>query len=146
MQSLSPFVWRRRIGMRDVDAWKIVWYGNYFGFCDEARSELLRAFGIPPSEFDKQGYLAVVVDVKSRYHASARFDEEIDIHVRLARVRGSKLTFAFVVRSTADQAVLARIETVMVLLRPNGDLVYLMPETLRASIEAILREQPTVEE
>ena len=136
----GPFVWRRRVAMRDVDAFDVVWYGNYLGYCDEARAELMRAFGLPPSRFADLGYAVAVVEASCRYHAPARFDDEIDVHVRIADVRGSKLRFDFEVRR-GDETLLARISTTLVLLRRNGDLVYLLPEPFAGMVEQIVAAQ-----
>src|SRR5690242_9884465 len=109
MTALTPFHWRRRIGMRDVDAWGIVWYGNYLAFCDEARAELLRAFDLAPGSFVSRGFTAPVVEVSCRYLAPARYDEEIDVHVSVGPGRGARLLFTFDVRRSSDDKALARI-------------------------------------
>ena len=41
-----------------------------------------------------------------------------------------------------DQALLARLSTTMVLMRPDGDLVYFIPEPLKAPIARMIAEQP----
>ena len=142
MQSITPFRWRRRVGMRDVDAFKVVWYGNYLGFCDEARTELLRSFGLDAAHIEELGYIAVVVETHCRYHAPARFDEEIDVHIRVAKSRGTRMTFAHAIRRTADDELLTMVETTFVLLRYNGDLVYLIPEEIGSQLDRLAHDQP----
>ena len=56
--------------------------------------------------------------------------------------KGSRLLFHFTLRRVQDSALLARIGTGMVLMRNNGDLVYLMPEALRPAIERMIADQP----
>jgi acyl-CoA thioester hydrolase len=131
--------------MRDVDAFAVVWYGNYLTFCDEARAELLRAFGLSPAWFLELGYHAVVVECRSRYRAPARFDDEIDVHTRVRPPRGSRLSFAFTIRRTADGVLLAEVETDLVIVRPSGELVYLLPAPLEAPLERLLAAQPAEE-
>lgn len=128
--------------MRDVDAWGVVWYGNYLAFCDEARAELLRAFGLAPGTFFEQGFLAPVVEMGANYHAPARYDEEIDVHVRVSTPRGTRLHFEFSIVRVRDGAALASIETTLVLVRTNGDLVYLIPEEIKSSIGRMVAAQP----
>ena len=142
MKSVSPFLWRRRVGLRDVDAWGVVWYGNYLVYCDEARAELLRAYGLPPGKLRESGYIAPAVQLTSRYHAPARHDDEIDVHVRIPKAKGTRLQFEFTIRRSADNTLLAQISTTSVLIRTNGDLVYLIPEPFKEPIDAMLRSQP----
>lgn len=146
MTPLSPFVWRRRIGMADVDAWGIVWYGNYWIYCDEARAELLRAFDLAPSTFVALGLRPVVVEVEGRYVLPARYDEEIDVQVRVGAPRGARLPFEFELRRTSDGNLLARLATTMVLLRSTGELVYLTPDSVREPIERMLAAQQSLVE
>lgn len=141
MTSLTPFCWRRRIGMRDVDGWGVVWHANYFVFCDEARAELLRAHDLAPGTFVARGFVAPVVEARCRYLAPARFDEEIDVHVRVRLGRGTRLHFEFEIRRSGDQKLLAQIETLQVLVKTNGDLVYLIPPDMRVSLERMVAAQ-----
>jgi YbgC/YbaW family acyl-CoA thioester hydrolase len=128
--------------MRDVDAFGVVWYGNYLVLCDEARAELLRAYGMPPGRFTEWGYGAAVVEVVARYFSPARHDDEVDVHVRIPKANGAKLEFEFTIRRTDGNDLIARLTTTMVLLRANGDLVFLVPEQLRDNFARMLAGQP----
>ena len=141
MTSISPFFWRRRIGMRDVDAWGVVWHGNYFVYCDEARSELLRAFELAPGSFASRGYLAPVVDAQCRFTAPARYDEEIDVLVKLSLGRGTRVCSDFTIRRTHDQKLVAQISTTQVLVKTSGELVYFIPDELKQLFERMLAAQ-----
>lgn len=143
MTSESPFLWHRRVGMRDVDAWRVVWYGNYLVYCDEARAELLRAFDLAPGDFEARGFIAPVIEVTARYASPARYDEELEVHVRLQPPRGTRLAFDFTIRRRKDETLLAQITTTLVLVRTNGDLVYLIPDDIRAAVDRMLTAQPS---
>jgi acyl-CoA thioester hydrolase len=141
MKARSPFHWRRRVGMRDVDGLGVVWHGNYLGFCDEARAELLRAFGLPPGGFASLGLRPMVVDAYCQFLWPARHDEEIDILVRLRLGRGTRLHFDFAIQQAQGDRLLTLATTTMVLVRSAGDLVYLMPEELREPLARLLAAQ-----
>jgi acyl-CoA thioester hydrolase len=141
VKALSPFLWRRRVGMRDVDAWGVVWYGNYLVFCDEARAELLRAFDLVPGSFMERGFIAPVIEVHGRYLAPARFDEEIDVLVGVSRGRGTRMVFDFEIKRTSDQKKLAELSSTLVLVKTNGDLVYLPPDDVKQSIDRMVAAQ-----
>ncbi len=137
----SPFRWRRRVGMRDVDAWNVVWYGNYFVFCDEARAELLRAFDLVPGTFLARGFVMPVVEVRCNYRAPARFDEELLVDVHVHKPRGTRLRFDFQIRRSTDGTLLAEVSTEQVLVNTNGELIYLIPADIGACIERMLQAQ-----
>jgi acyl-CoA thioester hydrolase len=145
MTPISPFQWRRRVGMRDVDAWGNVWHGNYFAFCDEARSELLRAFDLAPGTLLEWGYVAPVVEAHCRFAAPAPFDEMIDVHVRVRIGRSTRLHCEFRLERTTDCTLLAEITTTQVLVKTSGDLVYLVPPEIAKGLERMIAAQQQLE-
>ncbi|MBI5509254.1 MAG: acyl-CoA thioesterase [Deltaproteobacteria bacterium] len=141
MTSISPFHWRRRVAMRDIDAFAVVWYGNYLQYCDEAATELLRAFDLAPASLPTFGVVPAVVRASCRYLAAARLDDEVDVRVQVRFERAARLDFSYEISRATDQTILAKIETTMVLLRQSGALVYLLPEPLRVRLQALLAAQ-----
>jgi YbgC/YbaW family acyl-CoA thioester hydrolase len=137
----DPFRWRRRVGMRAVDAWGAVWHGNYFAFCDEARSELLRAFGLAPGELLAQGLVAPLVEAHVRFVAPARYDEEIEVHTTLQRALGTRMHFDFHVTRATDGATVCEVTTTQVLVRTAGGLVYLVPHDIDERLQRLLAAQ-----
>ncbi len=146
MKSPSPFEWRRRVAIRDVDAWGVVWHGNYLGYCDEARAELLRAFDIAPGTFAERGYIAPVVETQTRHYEPARFDEEIIVHTKITEFKGSSLRFEFEIRRAVDNKKLTLVKTRQVLVTNEGSLIYFAPDDLQLSIQKILEAQKSQEE
>ena len=141
MKSLTPFIWLRRVAMRDIDAWGIVWYGNYLIYCDEARAELFRSFGLPPGSFSENGWIAPVVEVHTRYYAPARFDEEVEIQLLLLPSRGARLVMEFSIINPQTQELLTKIKTTQVLQKSNGDLMYFAPVEVQEIIDAVYARQ-----
>ena len=137
----DPFRWRRRVGMREVDAWGAVWHGNYFAFCDEARSELLRAFDLAPGELLASGLVAPVIEAHVRFLAPARYDEEIEVRTTLRRDRGTRMHFDFVIARVADGQTVCEVTTTQVLVRTSGGLVYLVPPEIDGRLARMLAAQ-----
>jgi acyl-CoA thioester hydrolase len=83
---------RTRVGFSDTDAQSVVYYGRYNPFFDLARTEYLRSVELlhddGPGEFVMRAN-----DVE--YFAPARFDDELDIHVRVARIGTTSITYEF---------------------------------------------------
>ena len=81
-----------RVRYADTDQMRMVYYGKYFEYFEEARSDLLRSIGLPYSEVEKAGTYLVVVEAHARYRRSARYEDLISVETTVeempvARVR-----------------------------------------------------------
>ena len=87
-----PFAAHTRVGFSDTDAQGVVYYGRYNPYFDFARVEYLRSTGLlqddGPGEFVMRAN-----DVE--YFAPARFDDELEIHVRVSRIGTTSITYEF---------------------------------------------------
>ena len=78
------FVWPVRVYWEDTDAGGVVYYANYLKFMERARSEWLRAFGFEQDVLrDESGVVFVVRRVEIDYLSPARFNEQLEVSVRL---------------------------------------------------------------
>lgn len=78
------FRWPVRVYWEDTDAGGVVYYANYLKFMERARSEWLRAFGFEQDALrDEAGVVFVVRRVEIDYLAPARFNDALDVTVRL---------------------------------------------------------------
>ncbi len=86
------FAARTRVGFSDTDAQGVVYYGRYNPYFDFARVEYLRSVGLlrddGPGEFVMRAN-----DVE--YFAPARFDDELEIRVRVSRIGTTSITYEF---------------------------------------------------
>lgn len=83
-----------RVRYADSDAQRIVFYGNYLTFFDNAITDYLRAFGYQPLQHPVDtGADFHVVKVELDYRAPVDLDEEIEICARPERIGRSSLTF-----------------------------------------------------
>jgi acyl-CoA thioester hydrolase len=80
-----------RVGFSDTDAQGIVYYGRYMPYFDLARVEYLRALDL--LRVDPQGEQFVARALHVEYLAPARFDDELEVDVRIARIGTSSVTF-----------------------------------------------------
>jgi acyl-CoA thioester hydrolase len=64
----------------DSDAGGIVYHANYLRFAERARTELLRALGVPHAELvEKFGLMFVVRRIKLDYWRPARVDDRLTV-------------------------------------------------------------------
>jgi acyl-CoA thioester hydrolase len=81
-----------RVRYADTDAMKFVYYGKYFEYFEQGRSELLRSIGLPYTEIEKQGIYIAVIEAVAKYRKSARYDDLLTVETSVtempvARVR-----------------------------------------------------------
>jgi len=81
-----------RVGFSDTDAQGVVYYGRYMPYFDLARVEYHRRLdglrGEPGGEF-------VMRAMSVEYQAPARFDDEIEVDVRISRIGRTSVTYEF---------------------------------------------------
>jgi acyl-CoA thioester hydrolase len=84
-----------RVYYQDTDAGGIVYHANYLAFAERARTEALRALGIPHSQMiADHGVMFVVHRVNLHYQRPARLDEVIRITTEFRAVGGATVTLS----------------------------------------------------
>jgi acyl-CoA thioester hydrolase len=99
-----------RVDFSDTDAQAIVYYGRYLPYFDMARVEYLRHLGLlDPAPRDEE---FVMRALSVEYFAPARFDDAIEIFVRVARIGRSSVTWEFAAhRADDDQLLVSSTQT-----------------------------------
>ncbi|MBP7081037.1 MAG: acyl-CoA thioesterase [Rhodocyclaceae bacterium] len=101
-----------RVRWAEVDAQNIVFNAHYLAYFDIGITEYWRAIGLPyPENIAGSGGDLYVVKSLVNYHAAARYDDQLEICVRAARVGNSSMAF--------DMAIF-RGETCLI----TGEVVY----------------------
>jgi acyl-CoA thioester hydrolase len=127
------FFHRLRVRWAEVDRQNIVFNGHYLTYFDLSMTEYLRALGFPyPSGLLKAGSDLFVVKATVEYKASARYDEEIDIYCRVARIGRSSIQFLFEIYR--DEELLVTGENIYVNADPQTKQSASVPNVLREAI------------
>ncbi|MGH2972897.1 MAG: acyl-CoA thioesterase [Gaiellaceae bacterium] len=105
------FTARTRVGFSDTDAQGIVYYGRYNPYFDLARVEYLRSVGL--LRYDGVGeFVMRANDVE--YFAPARFDDELEIHVRIGRVGRTSITYEFAAHKVPEGTLMVTAHQTLV--------------------------------
>ena len=135
------FSHRLRVRWSEVDRQDIVFNGHYLTYFDLAMTEYLRAMGFPyPAGLLEAGSDLFVVKATVEYKASARYDEEIDIHCRVARIGRSSMQFLFEIYR--DDDLLITGENIYVNADPNTKQSAPVPDVLREAIQRFEKVAP----
>ncbi len=84
-----------RVRWSEVDAQGIVFNPHYLAYADLAIGEYMRAIGFPyPDALHTHGSDTFAVHAELTFKASARFDDELDLAVRVVRIGRTSLAYA----------------------------------------------------
>ena len=99
-----------RVRFAETDAMGIVHHGRYLPYLEEARVEYLRHLGHPYVALRAEGVDLTVLEVFVRYRRPLRFDEVVQVHLRLGAA--TRATFQMAYLLTVDGVVRATAVTV----------------------------------
>jgi len=131
----TPHRYSLRVYYQDTDAGGIVYHANYLAFAERARSEALRAMGIPHAEMVRLFEVMFVVRrVELDYQRPARLDDELLIETRILEVGGATATIRQQFWHDSDS--LAVLEVSLGCARVADGRAARMPERWRRGMQA----------
>jgi acyl-CoA thioester hydrolase len=129
-----PFVHRLRVRFHECDPQGVVFYAQYFAYVDVALTEMWReAFG-SYGEVVAAGTDVVVVEAGATFRASARFDDDLDVELRIDRLGTTSMAMDTKIRRDGEVLVEGRIVHVFVDTATMAKQA--IPDHMRASLEA----------
>ena len=143
-------VHRLRVRWAEVDMQKVVFNGHYLTYIDTAFADYLRAIGLPyPDGYvDKYANDVFLRKATVEYLGSARYDDELAVYCRVARLGRSSMTFLFEIwrdQPAASEAPLITAELVYVNAEPKTMRAAPLPEDVRSRVRAYERTAPAEE-
>jgi len=99
---------RFRVRYAETDQMGVVYYSNYLVWMEVGRVEWCRQRGCNYREMERDsGILLAVAECTCRYHAPARYDDEIVVKTWIEKAHPRLVTFAYEIRLSADSSMLA---------------------------------------
>ncbi|MFI5251797.1 MAG: acyl-CoA thioesterase [Bacteroidota bacterium] len=86
-----------RVRYADTDQMKIVYYGRYFEYFEQGRSDLLRQIGMPYPEIEKMGFMLPVIEAHAEYRQPAVYDDEITVRTILEEIPQAKVIIKYLI-------------------------------------------------
>jgi acyl-CoA thioester hydrolase len=103
-----------RVWFSDTDAQGIVYYGRYLPYFDHARVEYHRHIGMSSLEIGSGDFVMRASSVE--YLAPARFDDLLEVFVRLARIGRTSVTYECAAYRVDDDALMVTAQLTLVLV------------------------------
>jgi acyl-CoA thioester hydrolase len=124
-----------RVWFSDTDAQGVVYYGRYLPYFDHARTEYHRHLGRIAAGDAEFVMRAANVD----YHAPARFDDLLEVFVRVERIGTSSVTYDHAAYRLDDDVLMVTAKQVLVLISRDERRPVPVPPALRRQIDAFER-------
>ncbi|MFM7692309.1 MAG: YbgC/FadM family acyl-CoA thioesterase, partial [Alphaproteobacteria bacterium] len=106
----GPHLWPVRVYFEDTDAGGVAYHARYLHWAERARTEALRAMGLPHQEMiTRHGVFLVVRRLEVEYFKPALLDESVVVETHIRRVTGVQVLLRQIVRRE-DAEVLAVLD------------------------------------
>lgn len=102
-----------RVRYGETDQMGYCYYGNYAQYFEVGRVEAMRSVGMSYREMEERGIMLPVSDFSVKYHAPARYDDELTITTSIVAVKGARLLFDYTIHNEKGDLV-AKAHTTLV--------------------------------
>ncbi len=121
----------------ETDQMGVIHHSNYIRWMEEARVDMLSQIGYPYRRFEEMGYISPVLHVDCEYKKSVKFDDEVQIIVRLQEAGRVKFTLRYDIYNMSEDGVLSAYGTTThCFLKKDGRPV-LMDKEMKEFAEAM---------
>jgi acyl-CoA thioester hydrolase len=103
-----------RVGFSDTDAQGVVYYGRYLPYFDQARVEYLRHLGLLVKEPRDEEFVMRASTIE--YHAPARFDDLLEVFIRVSRIGTTSVTCEYEAYRVDDDDLMVTANQTLVLV------------------------------
>ena len=140
----SEFSTRRIIEFADTDMAGIVHFSRFFVFMEQTEHAFFRSLGLS-IHMERQGEQVTWprVSTSCDYTTPIRFEEEVTIHLKVARKRTRTLTYSFEFSRGGEQIANGALTTVCCRANP-GERMRAIP--IPAYIDSLIEAVPTDDE
>ena len=111
-----------------------VYYGNYAAYYEVARVEALRALGMSYKELEDSGIMMPVLENHSYYHRPVRYDDMLNIEIKVPEMPSVRITFEYTFQTNAEQVVHSG-KTVLAFMRADTKRPCRPPQAMLALLE-----------
>lgn len=123
-----------RVRLNETDTIGIVFHGHFFTYMDVGRIDYLRNLDLMETHRPIKGFDSAVVHASCDFVSPARFEDVVTIHVRIAELGKSSMTFEFLLVNKKQNRLLGNGKNVLVALDGNLWIPIDIPESFRKTI------------
>jgi acyl-CoA thioester hydrolase len=121
-----------RVGFSDTDAQGIVYYGRYLPYFDQARVEYSRHLGLLATGPQEHEFVMRASTIE--YHAPARFDDLLEVFIRVSRIGRTSVTYECAAYRVDDDVLMVTAQQTLVLVGLDERRPYPIADSFKARI------------
>ena len=118
----------------EVDQMGYVYHANYVTYCHQARTELLRKFGVNDKELEDKEIMMPVISMNLNYKKPAHYDEELCIKTTIRELPKVRFNFEFEISNTQSELICLAQSTV-VFVRVTSRFPIQVPEFILNALQ-----------
>lgn len=127
-----------RVRYGETDQMGVVHHANYLLYVEESRTGLMAARGYSYAELERRGWALPVRKCELRFRSPARYEDDLVVHTRVAKLGAASVVFASEIRRPLDGAWIASVSVELACVRkaPTGLELCPLPEELRERLSS----------
>ena len=128
-----------RVQFGCVDRYGTLWHGHVPSFCEMARADLARPFGLGVSDLLKADLTVPMLELTCRYKTPAFDDEALVVQCTLLKpaLPLPELLFHYRIVRAATRDEIARVMTRQIFVRLNGRVIVRLPRAVRERLDDV---------
>ena len=128
----------RRVQFAETDMAGIAHFSNYFRWMEEVEHAFFRSLGMSVVMRHGDGDITWPrVSVSCDYSGPVRFEDELELRLRIVKVGGKSLVFEVDVMNGGERVALGKMTSVCCTIEPGGRMRSVtIPADIRAKLEA----------
>ena len=121
---MSVFVAQRRVEFSQTDMAGIAHFANFYKWMEEVEHDYFRSLDLSIMQKQPDGtYIGWPrVSASCHFHAPARYEDMIDVHLRVERIGVKSLTFEIEFYRDGLKLATGRMKSACCICRPDGTL------------------------
>lgn len=141
MNYYSRYVHPIQVRFADTDAQGHVFFGNYLTYFDEAVSGWLRSLNLAYQSLRARNLDFVYAHAECDYRQRAVFEEILNVHVRVARIGDSSITFECAAHRASNEELVANGKLIVVMMDTLSGEKTRVPDDVRALLHLEVRNE-----
>ncbi len=125
-----------RVRYAETDQMGYAHHSNYLVWCEQARTDHMRALGVGYREMEESGLMLPVVDTRVRHKAAARYDDLLVVRCWVRDVSSRRVIFGYAVEREEDGRVLATAQTSLMAIGSDHERTTI-PESVRQALVVV---------
>jgi acyl-CoA thioester hydrolase len=96
-----------RVRYAETDQMGVAHHSHYLVWCEQARTDHMRALGASYRSMEQQGLMLPVVEAAVRFRAAAFYDDALRVRCWVREASSRRVTFGYAVERVTDGQLLA---------------------------------------